>query len=499
MAKTAQYQPFVMDKQSFFSSSVDSINKVRTRVSQKEYEFLSKNQLLIEQEFNQLFASLKKNPKHREAFWLYCYYCSLMLQSYYQGYGKFDQAEKYHKLSEEIAYFYEQGVFPDAPTVQSWQNQFSKDLGELASTLKHASKIRSWVSFTNITRLQIVFSRLTLKQSLAIIQGSSFLEKLDEILGRHTDIDGMLSTLDKPAAVLNVLSVGVFAARFVINIGLILKHTFVPSEAEKSLSLKERFAKELGKRHCDLLNDMVWATVNGLTNYAKYFNISAPVANWVTAGFLLFDVSLLVYRRWLAEQEYLLKKEQYLQEKAQHADDDKRCQLLDEQLAELEIHWQASNASYWFNISAAILLMTGFSAYLLLASPVAAPACFFACVLAVAMYLSADMYGKYHEKSMLLQRAEQTGGDVSLAAREMQEARSAFMVSMVKNTMMPLLIMATFAVSWPAAIVLTVLFIGYECGKGYFNQANKPALPAPIAEKNASVDEEELDRGLCYC
>ncbi|WP_133128081.1 hypothetical protein [Legionella nagasakiensis] len=491
MAETAQYRPFTLDKQGFFSSSVNSIETVRVRASEKEYDFLARNRFLIEQEFNHLFASLKKNAENREAFWLYCYYCSLMLQSYYQAYGKFDQAEKYRKLGEEIAYFYEKGTFPEASIIQSWQNRFSHDLGELASTPKHSSKIRDWVSLTNITRMQLVFSRLTLKQLLVMIQGSSFLEKID--------IGDMLSTLDKPAGVFNMLSVGVFAARFAINIGMILKHTFFPSDAEKSLSLKERFSQELSKRHCDLLNDMVWGVVNGLTNYSMYFNISAPVANWITAGFLLFDVSLLFYRRWLAEQDYLLKKEQYLHEKASYADDRERCQLLDEQLAELDIHWQATNTTYWFNISAAVLLMTGFSASLLLASPVAVPACFFVCVIGIAMYISADAYGKYHEKSLLLQRAEQTGKDSSHALHEMEEARSAFMMSMVKNTVMPLLIMATFAVSWPAAIVLTVLFIGYECGKGYFNQPSKPALPSPIVEKKEEGIEEEARQYLCCC
>lgn len=494
MTGLAHNTPFLMDKQGFFSINAPEtgLAYAQKRASQQEYDFLARHRTMIEQEFNDLFNALKNKPDNHESFWLYCYYLSLMLHSYYQAYGKRSHANKYNAFAKDIAHFYEHKTFPSNAVVKQWQEQLKHDLGELASTPRHVEKIRDWVAFTNITRMQIVFSRLAIKQSLVILQGSHLLELIDAFLGKPTDVGGMMSMLDAPTGVFNVLSVGVFVARFALNMGMLLKHIFIPNDAEKKLPLGERFTQELAKRHCDMLNDLVWGTVNGLTNYASYFNISAPVANWIMAGFLLFDVSLLFYRKRLAEQSYMLKKEQYEQEIKELDLGSPSRVLLEAQLAELERNWQATNATYWFNVSAALLLMTGFSASLLLANPVAAPVCFLVCAVAIAMYISGDLYGNYHEKHLLLQQAEQEGRDSTHAYKALQEARSEFITSMVKNTVMPMLIMGVFAVSWPAALALTVLFIGYESTKGYFKQNPTPELELK-EDKSALVDSS------CHC
>ena len=73
MVDSARYIDFVNDKKDFYSR-VQSTNDANTRATAKNYSFLAKNQLAIEQEFNQLFAALKTQGKNRKEFWLYCYY-----------------------------------------------------------------------------------------------------------------------------------------------------------------------------------------------------------------------------------------------------------------------------------------------------------------------------------------------------------------------------------------------------------------------------------------
>ncbi len=338
-----------------------------------------------------------------------------------------------------------------------------------------------------------------------------WMEQLSNYLGKPIDVDGMVAAMNAPAPILNVLSVGLFAARFIVNAGIILKHVFAPTEEEKSIDIGTRLWNELYDRHCVMLNDLVWAIINLLTNYSALFNISIPVANYLMVGFLFFDISLLLYRHYLAKQEYLEKKAQYLFEKSNYetlmgattlsAADLRKyqayCQMLDEQLKELEISWKKTSATLSFNIAAAVFLFSGFSGTLLLANPVGMTLSFLVCTIAIAMYLSADMYGIYREKAERLNQCALEGKDTSMALLEYQAARNDFILTMTKNIIMPLLIMTIFAVCWEAAVVLTAVYIGYECTKGYFNSPPKlETLEPPLAGESAENDEPHLLMGV---
>jgi len=485
-----QYRAFVDDKLTFFEE-VDSIDQAGVRAAKQNYKFLTTHRSLIGEEFRQLFALLEKDGENRDKFWLYCYYCSQMLAAYYQGYGKFDEAKKYRDYSSRIQQYAngsnQKVAGPsEAATetfIRSLQQHIGASIVELTAVPQHTSKIRDWLSITNITRIQIVFCRLTVKQSLLVAQNLHWLEKFERFTGTHIDVNAMVSVLDSPTGLFNILSVGIFVARFMINAGMLLKHTFMPSEAETDLSLSERFNNELNKRHCDLLNDVVWGSVNGLTNYAQYFNIAAPTASCILAGFLGFDVAMMMYRRHLAENDYLSKRTQYNYELAQLPDDAyEKMTMLQAQLAALDLSWQVTNATCWFNVTAAALLMSGFSASLMLTTPVVAPVCFLVGAIAVSMYLSADLYGSYHEKS-LLKEIDPDNGD---ALQAVSEARNELLLSMAKNTFMPILFLTTVAVSLPAALVLTTLYIGYQCAPA------APKLPSSPTAPYLMVVEDEL-------
>lgn len=491
MNYSAVYNGFLSDKKSFFApipvlfasseSKGSHINNVKRLAEEKDQIFLAKYRVLIEQEFEQMFASLREKASESAEFWLYCYYCCVMLQAFYRAYDKQGELDKYCELGEQIRTRYETGVFEagvQANTEEAFldyiQKKIAKDLGVMAITPRHSSKLRDWLAFANIYRIQMAFCRISIKQYLLLMHEFQWLDKVNSIFGTNANIETMIATLNAPGDIFNLLSVGLFAARFIVNAGTVLKHTLAPTDGEKVVPWKERLsgALAMNRRYCTMLNDAVWGTVNSLTNYAPYFHISAPVASWLTAGFLVFDVSLLIYRRHLDYQDYVVKKAQYTKERDQYlalppsAENTEHCKMLLEQITQLDIKWHTSRAAFTCNIVAATLLMSGFTASLLLASlPVAVTVAYFACAIAVALYLSADVYGAYVNKTEELQRQELKGLDTREAKFNAHKARNDFILTMVKNTVMPLLMVMTAAVCWQAALVIAVAYVGYHYAK----------------------------------
>jgi hypothetical protein len=475
MVLTTSAKKYVSEKQKFFTHISDGpdlkdFSIIINDLPIKSYADISKHRDFIEQDFNHLFASLQENGQNRDKFWYYAYYCSLMLKDYYKAYGKNGLAEKYLKLSEEINARFEKNK---SNTAQSNKDQVDKDtiatrlsaaMADLANTPMHSSQIKNMVGLTNIIRMQVIFARIVLQTSFGVAKQSEWLSKL---FGGNAGIDSMLNQLDKPSGVFNGLSVAVFAVRLAMNTGTLLKHTFRPSEKESKLSLKERFSKELSKRHTEMFNDGYWGGVNALTNYAKYFNISAPVANLMLTTFLVVDISMLLYKRRLAEHDYILKKEQYLLEQKMYEGDPEHQEVLAEQLRQLELEWKTTDGTFWFNITAGILLMSSFTAAIMFTVPAAVPCAFFVICLAISMYVSAEMYGKYKKQSLVLADKQEKGEATRLDEVNVEKAQTDFLFAMFKNTALPMVIMGALAISTPAAILLTVAAIAYEVNQNY--------------------------------
>lgn len=614
MVYSSQNAAFRRDKQQFFSSissvgTKDSqIKDIDHRVQNIGYTFLLQNQNALETEFTQMFAILQKqHDEKKEVFWLYCYYCASLLEAFYKAYSQEGKAEKYNQIRQQIKDSVNHEKKKHKKTeddfIQSLHRSFLDGFRNLVASPFHISQIRDYVAYSNLCRIYWVFCRLTLTQGLAVARDLKLIEQLDVILGTHTDVDKIISTLQAPTFVINYFSVGFFLIRFMIDGGLLLRHTFFPTELEKGtensceihkmdvlpgaasieayrnsyimvqkdeasdielyyiprvgaahkLEIKDnntlkvallsklskdqsirlpsqdfkdiitsqtghvpevttcfdRFKHELYKRHCNFANDLVWATVNFLTNFNQISKIPGPVTGYITAAFLVFDVCMILYKLNLAEEEYLTKKTQYLQEIADYLNLDRlkkltpkqqmHVDMLKEQYRVLEINWQTKEATFYFNAAAAALLMLGFTASILVAPAALVVGCYFVCTLAIAMYLSGDSYSKYKEKSLYLKQASTMGENLPVALKEYEAARNDFFFTMTKNTIMPLVLISTFAICWPAAIALTVMYLGYEVYHAYDqhseNKAIKQlALTAPMEEE---ADENLLPSPTC--
>lgn len=508
-----QNMAFKSDKNQFFlqlpktDMVINKIEKVENRANHIGYTFLLQNQKTLEAEFAHTFAVLQKQKdKNNEAFWLYCYYCATLLENFYKAYSQQSKETEYKNLRLKIKnrlLNIKENVASEEAFIESLKESYLKGFRNLMSSPFHISQIRDYVAFSNLCRVYWVFCRLTLTTGLTLAKDLQLIDKLDAVLGTHTDVDKIISVIQAPNGVLNYLSVGFFLMRFMIDAGLLIRHTFFPTDEEKKdkTTALERFKYELYKRHCNFANDLVWATVNFLTNFNHITHIPGPVAGAITAVFLGFDVCMTLYKCQLAKQEYLIKKAQYEQEIEEY---NKRLMqlkdvaeiknaaahiaMLQAQLKELEIDWRTKQGTFYFVAAAAALLMLGFTASLLFTPPGIIVASFFVCTLATAMYLSAGAYSNFQEKSLRLEQAQLAGKDLEVAFKEYQAARNDFIFTMVKNTVMPALLITTFAICWPAAIALTAMYIGYEIYHAYDQHKSKKeatqlALAAPSEEK----------------
>ncbi|MFT4060535.1 MAG: hypothetical protein QM652_13440 [Legionella sp.] len=477
-----------------------------------DYKFLLTNFHSLEAEFSQMFVVLEKQrAQHNEIFWLYCYYNASLLEAFYDAYSQSAQKAHYTELKQQIKdqlFKEKKDKEQEDSFIQSLEQSFIKGLRNLINAPFHASKIRDYVGFSNLCRLYWIFCRLTLTNGLILAKELKILEQLDAILGTHTDVDKIISVIQAPNGILNYFSVGLFLARFIIDAGMLVKHTWFPNKTELSgdTTCYDRLKYELYKRQFNFGNDLVWSSVNFLTNF-NY--ISNPVAAVITAIFLGFDVSMNFYKMYFARKEYIEKKSQYSFDISEHenrkkclSSGDKEHQIHDAQIAmlikqcdELDLQFQKKQATLYFGAGAAALLMTGFSATIILTSTGMVVASFFACTIAAAMYFSMNQYSQYKEASLRLKQKH------DIAQKEYVAARDDFIFVMVKNTLAPTFLIATLAICWPAAIAFTALYIGCEMHHSYTQHNAKQeikriAVAEPREEDVLDVDE---DRSCLPC
>jgi hypothetical protein len=600
MVYSIQNAAFRRDKHQFFSQlSLGSdlstqIQLVDKRAQAIDYSFLLKNQNALELEFSELFHLLQKqDTTNKEAFWLYCYYSASLLEHFHRAYGQEGKEAEYIKIKGQIKKYLQQEKTEketEKDFIQSIYQSFLTSYRALLNAPFHLSQIRDNVVYANICRIYWIFCRLTLTQGLTLAKNLQLIDKLDLLLGTHTNVDKIIATIQAPTGFINYFSVGFFLMRFTIDAGLLIKHSFFPSDLEKGAehgcevnkmqrlpgaarmeiyrntyilieydksspnlyyvpkegkplylspnqgSLKElkqllagkkslrlsaeqlakvitqptghkpeettsfeRFKHELYKRHCNFANDLVWATVNFLTKYNSISGISGPIAGYLTSVFLVFDISMTLYKCHLAKEEYLTKKAQYWEELAEYNDpvlhkglsaEQKlsHSALLNQQLLELEFNWKTKEATFYFATAAATLLMFGFTASLILTNPLLITASFFACTVAVAMYLSTGIYAQYQEKALRLEHSSLTGAHRPAALIECEMARNDFIFAMTKNTFVPLMLITTVAIYWPAAVVLAAVYGGAELLHAQAQHTgSKAAKAAPEYEDSSAA------------
>ena len=477
-----------------FANNLSDVLKQTAKEADKRFDFVAKHRKLIEQEFSDLYAALIKQGNNRDEFWLYCYFICLDLENYYldDAYPNPVEAAKYAELRKSLEYRCTNGVFrnEDCQNGNEWRIglKLKAAITDLLETPWHTAAIRGWLGFINLYRILFVFSRLAVKQSLVLANQLKWLESLSHLFNMPFDMNSLISRINAPNGVFNLLSVGLFEVRLCIILSEIMKHAlFAPTKKESSRSKSERLKQELFERFLDIYNDLAWSIVNTMCNFGY---LADPIAFQLTAVFLLFDALALITRYYLARQDYLLKKEQYdLELQAfDMTDQTPKKQLLQEQKHQLDIEWGANGAKLLFLSAGAFLLMGGFSATFLLATPAGGALCFMvACTVAVAMFLSSGQYQAY-TKAKLIQQSSLPNDKQSL--EDVSHTRWSFYKAMAKNTVMPLVMVTAFAIYWPGALVLALAYIVNE------NRGTSPVQHSVIPKQLTADQMLEADVGL---
>lgn len=334
------------------------------------------------------------------------------------------------------------------------------------SLSKYIYSAIDWSIVFNSYRRITLFSRLAWVKFWSVAKQLQWLDENDKFYGIQVDLD----ILTWPNTIYAALGVVVYFIRLALNIFLSLRYILF---AQDDLTISARFWLECKRRHWYIVGDIASATVNLLTNFSSYFNLAAPVVAYLVISLLIFTVLKLIYF-YAIESNKIQRHVDYLAVQKAELSKDKQAQitLLSEQLNRQKI---ATQARILLSIFAGVFILTSFVISVTCAPQFLLPLFLYLSVVGGVLYLSADSFGEYiaARKEHIVDKS-----DVMKQA-EMQEKRKDFALILAKNLFIPIVIIGLYAISWPAALVLTVLYIGAEC---YFaktksdksEQAGKP-------------------------
>lgn len=469
-----------------------------------------------------LFKSNKKKSKHSKvaeqqayAMAYLLYYVCHILKNYYEHYSQLQQRAFDERLSELEAFFKEENIDKKAGHAhvisQMVADAKANTIDILINSAKHTSVLRANVDKLNMWRIYWIFVHFSANQSVLVANQYKIFEFMSKLTGHHIDGDRLLNTLNIPNQIFNVLSVAIYALRLLIDIVMILKHTIGASDSEKEADRKARFLKEWHKRKWDMLNNIVWGTINLLTNYNWLFGISGALAMQLIAGVLIFDVILVSIKYSLAHEDYQKNSARLKRMKTSHetAIDSKQQQLkkLDEvenaeeiarlkreinglnnqlqvvkqEIKALDDSWEVTKGVFRLYMGAALLLFTSFTASLFMPGAGLVLMCYMLGTVAVAMYLSGDQYAASIKANQNLNYAITTPGeeisetDVAAYKAEAEASRASFYSSIAEKALVPNLLLLTFAVSWQVGLLLVVAYIGYKLYQHYGASNDTPS------------------------
>ena len=449
---------FDTDKNDFFFLINPSLPEIKQRAQRQPHDFLLKNELEVQQEFNHLHASLRRNSTLEDRRYRdYCYYCCNLLVTLYDKEFYDDPAKHAYYVALADTMEHPNRPMPALMARKPWQVQMHEDFMACLDMPRHSSKLRFWIAVCNVYRIALTFARLTMQQAVILVTKTEWLKRISELLQLELTAEAMTARLNGPVPLFNALSVLFFVTRLMVDLGVMLKHTFFSSgRHEQNASLWLRLVVELRKNYANLLNDVVWATLNGLTNYAKYTNISNLFANQLLVAGLVFDVALLAVRMMESECSHQFKLTKYHNQQRRH---EGANLILQQQIDALHLEIITMRATFATNLAAGTFLASGYSASLVLLSTTGIMLSYFSVLLGVVMYLSADACGKYLTCKLIERDHRVHQRHTAADTDATQQAWDTLTRSVIFNTTMPMALMALLAVSWQVTLGLIVLAI----------------------------------------
>lgn len=486
------------------SQPSENENELKLLNIQDYGNFLAPNYTYLQARFDSLHKYIRNGKITLEdEDYIYLYYrLILQLEQFFHGRKKFRiKNETYKKLRLELsAYLNEANIsnanqkaktLKDEYFILFALNELKEAALRLLKTPTSTEDSKGWIGYLNVMRLLYTFSRLSLVTGFQWLEAIHFIDKIQKTFGVHLNITHAIQLLQLPVNVLRVLSVAFFASRFILELGLAVKHAFFTKEGEYQYTFADRlrlFFAELYGRRVNLVNDLVWTLVNLLCNYNYLFHISAGLAGWLTFGFLLFDAAWIVIN-WFLEQpknqaklDIIQKRIEELQIELNNASEAEKPKIrrkidIENMLKrEQQKQIEADFARTLFNVGAASFIAAGFATALIFTPAGIGTIAFFLCVIGVGMYLSAGAFREMRMKQLECADAQkaydsnksfENKSTWAAAQEEYSAAKQELCWTMLKNTVVPMLIMASISVCWEVAVVLAVVYIVSEVYEAY--------------------------------
>lgn len=465
-------------------------------ISFKDYDF-HLDQLNIEfLSLYKLFISNKDYLKKDSEIVSYLHYlCELMIQYYQDDYDP-EYLKDIEKKKKEIEAFMLENSSRENQTIKFptfLLDGIKNNAMDYASSFASTSKLREHISSLHTNWIYWNYSRAVANHAIIYLQNSGFSDLIKEInkkIGHHYNPESFNELLDTSRETLRALSVGLRALRLTINLVALVEHIIYASISEE-LSSQKVLEQEIEKRGFTMVNDLVWGTVNLLTNYKEFFHISSEAASQINFVFLAFDVALLL-ARWSFEADKYNARAQELMLQKNKLKPSLELSVVNRQLDILNDDWEAQCVYYKFNLVATHILMAALGATFLVSGPLALASVAALNMLANALSNTAEEYKKYKQASIAVQR-EVANAQVSPDMHhqnllqelnaECQQANINFWKTLAFNVGATAFIITAAATSWPVACGLTLSYMAYKLNDAYqkhLQEENKKQEPHDI-------------------
>lgn len=467
--------------------------------------------------------ALKKMKNAPPVLWDYAEHCCTILEQLYKGYGHQGKlnilSSKRNMLEKQRKIAMNEGVLF---TVKRERNlctfltqslvDFQNAILEVKTMVLHPTVLSQRIAVANFSRLYWAFLRMLFESSFALLQQANILSALEKIFKQHINVDKLIRCMEIPTNTMNFLSVGMFGSRFLLNLGIIGRHVFLPTKQENTpeISRWDRLAFEWKKRHADMLNHLAWMLINLVTNFRKLFHLSSVWAGGLTFFLISVDLVTLVYMRSQAEAEYQEKRSQYADEKEiirkQLVDEknqqnreilDKKMKMIELQMDSLEIRWKAEEKTINYFVVGTIFLMAAFGVMLVANPALVVLGSYVLGIVSASMFLAKEDFTEWKVNQLIFEYTDPKEDDYLQKEQMAKQSGNHYLTQMAKYTFVPGLILASGLIYWPIGLTLACSFVLYEIASSYYRHVTQDNSELVINEQQMitadnSSDEEEV-------
>lgn len=359
-------------------------------------------------------------------------------------------------------------------------NKIRKDTLDLIYMFLHTSMLQKFLNFINKYRVTLIFYRFTWMSFWSLAAKLDWLDRDGNLAGIYIDQDGLRDF----GEVFLAYSLAIYGLRLLMVIGLVLKHLFIPTDAEKCRKPLERLYLEIKKHWYFFINDTAKEIITFMILFPEFFNLASVYIPLLTGALVLLDLIKSIYRLIKESLVYKQTKED-LEKQLSALDSNKEqvdIQIIKQMQVKLELQHLEKMSKFLLSLIMNILMLSSFIALTIVAPYVVIPALFFFCVLCRVLDVTSDKFGAY----MRSRRESQHEPHNQQLAEQRSEKLKEFGIAFLKTLLIPMILVGLLVINWQLALIITAVYLtaeyAYSCSKpkpvdkveqAFFNNTSK--------------------------